>query len=327
MSDLFLALEIGGTKLQAVLGFLEDGATIIRRGSAPAEAGALAILEWFKTSVPELKAEAAARGARVRRIGVGFGGPVDSATGQVLVSHQVSGWDNFGLKRWFEDAFGIETAVYNDSNAAAWGEYVLGAGRGVNTFLYSNIGSGIGGGLVIDGRLHDGQGRGAAEVGHTLVPDWQSQIPGAARKLEDLCSGWAIERRVRAGADPVPGTPLAELAQGHAANITCAMLGEAARRGDAAACAELERVGQGVGLALANAVTLFHPERVALGGGVSLIGQPLLDPVRHWAGHYVFGPFRGRFEIVPCQLGESVVTMGALLLAGAQPPIASASVL
>jgi len=327
MSDLFLALEIGGTKLQAVLGFLEDGGTLVRRGSAPAESGAGAILEWFKTPVPELLAEAAARGSRVRRIGVGFGGPVDSATGRVLVSHQVSGWNDYGLKDWFEDAFGIETAVYNDSNAAAWGEYVLGAGRGSRTFLYNNIGSGIGGGLVIDGRLHDGQGRGAAELGHTMVPDWQSATPGAARKLEDLCSGWAIERRMRAGADPAPGTPLAELAQGRAANITCAMLGEAAQRGDAVARDELGRVGQSVGLALANAITLFHPERVALGGGVSLIGEPLLGPVRHWANHYVFGPFKDRFEIVPCQLAESVVTMGSLLLAGATPPAGPSSVL
>lgn len=315
MSDLFLALEIGGTKLQAVLGFLPDGRTLVRRGAAPSESGAEAILDWFMQPVRELLNEADARGCMVRRIAIGFGGPVDSDSGTVLVSHQVQGWNGFELKRWAQEHFQIETRVYNDSNAAAWGEYVLGAGRDTKTFLYSNIGSGIGGGLVIDGKLHDGQGIGAAEVGHTYVPDWVNG--GTARKLEDLCSGWAIERRLRATHEFEPGSPLAELAALSPDKITCSILGEAARRGDEAALEELEHVGQCIGMALANVVTLVHPEKVALGGGVSLMGDILMDPVRRWAHHYVFGPFRGKFSIVPCELGESVVTLGALLLAGA----------
>jgi glucokinase len=315
MTDVFLALEIGGTKLQAVLGFMSDGGTLVRRGAAPSEGGAEAILNWFIQPVRELIDEAGARDCAVRRIAIGFGGPIDSERGIVLVSHQVQGWDGFELKKWAQEHFGIETCVYNDSSAAAWGEYVAGAGRGTKTFLYSNIGSGIGGGLVIDGRLHDGQGLGAAEVGHTYVPDWTNG--GTARKLEDLCSGWAIERRLRSGREFEAGSPLAELSAQCPDNITCSMLGEAARRGDEAALEELEHVGQCIGLALANVITLVHPEKVALGGGVSLMGDVLLDPVRRWAHHYVFGPFRGRFSIIPCELGESVVTLGALYLAGA----------
>jgi len=315
MSGHVIGVEIGGTKLQVALGDADGNVIACRRGAAPA-GGALAILEWFARELPVLLEQERMSVRTVKHIGVGFGGPVETATGTVLASHQVQGWNGFKLSAWFEERFGIETKVFNDANAAGWAEYRLGAGRGTRHFMYSNVGSGIGGALVIDGKLHDGQGLGASEVGHTYVPDWLGR-PGEARKLEDLCSGWAIERRVRAGGDPPPHTPLGELSHGRAAEITCAMLGEAARLGDARAQEEIERVARTMGLALANAVTLFHPERIALGGGVSLIGGVLLDPVRRWANHYVFGPFRDRFEIVQCALGESVVLVGSMLLAGA----------
>ena len=316
MKPLVLAAEIGGAKLQLALGTGKGEILLSHRGVAPAEGGAEAILGWFAEETPGVLAKADSYGGEVRRIGVGFGGPVDSATGTVLTSHQVEGWSGFQLKPWFEERFGLDTIVANDSNAAGWAEYCLGAGRGTRCFMYSNIGSGIGGALVVDGKLHNGQGLGASEVGHTHVPDWLADTPGASRRLEDLCSGWAIERRLRSGQDPAPDTPLGKVCKARAANITCAMLGEAAEQGDARAQEELERVGQAIGLALANAVTLLHPERIALGGGVSLMGDVLLEPVRRWANHYVFGRFRDRFSIVPCALGESVVIIGALLLAG-----------
>jgi glucokinase len=324
MNDRVLALEIGGTKLQAAIGFDENGGMITRRGAAKrgtakAQDGAKAILDWFAENVPPLLDEAARAGLRVRRIGAGFGGPVESATGKVLTSHQVEGWSGFEMKPWFEKQFGIETLVFNDSNAAGWAEYRLGAGRGTRTFLYSNIGSGIGGALVIDGKLQDGQGMGAAEVGHMYVPDWESNFPGATKKLEDLCSGWSIERRQRALDDPPPDSPLGKLCGGKSDAITCAMLGEAAKLGDMCARQELDSVAQSGGLALANVVTLVHPEKIALGGGVSLMGGILLTPVARWANHYVFGPFMNTFAILPCQLGENVVLAGSLLLAGAKP--------
>lgn len=312
MSRRVIGVEIGGTKLQAALGNDDGHIEICRRGAAPA-GGATAIMEWFVPEIAALLEQAGLRACDVARIGIGFGGPVETATGTVLVSHQVEGWSGFQLKAWFEEHFGIETMVFNDSNSAGWAEYVLGAGRGTRHFMYSNIGSGIGGALVIDGHLHDGQGRGASEVGHTYIPDWTAE-PGVARKLEDLCSGWAIERRARAWADPALDTPLGKLCNGSASSITCAMLGEAARLGDPVAKAEIDRVGQSIGLALANAVTLFHPERIAMGGGVSLLGDVLLDPIRRWANEYAFGPFKDRFEIVQCALGESVVLAGAMLL-------------
>lgn len=314
MHDLAIAVEIGGTKLQAAVGRTDGAVLELRRESVDPSGGAAGILAWMEKTVPALIAELSAA-AKPHAIGVGFGGPVESATGRVLTSHQVEGWRDVALKHWFESRFDLPTVVANDANAAGWAEYCLGAGRGARHFFYSNIGSGIGGALVIDGRLHDGQGLGAGEIGHTYVPDWTQGKPGAADKLEHLCSGWSIERRLRRGPVP-PSSALQRLCGGRTEAITCAMLGEAASQGDAFAVAELDRIAYSVGLALSNVITLFHPERIALGGGVSLMGEALLEPVRRHVAEHVFGPFQGAYEIVPCALGEAVVLSGALLLAG-----------
>ncbi|HPX41678.1 MAG TPA: ROK family protein [Candidatus Hydrogenedentes bacterium] len=315
MDGLALGIEIGGTKLQAALGTPAGEVLAQERGRAPAGEGAQAILAWFEQSVPRLLAEASSRGRTVTGMGVGFGGPVETATGTVLVSHQVSGWDGVPLRAWFEERFGLPTVVANDSNAAGWAEYCLGAGRGTRHFCYMNIGSGIGGALVMDGKLHDGQGFGAAEIGHCYVPDWTVREPGAADELERLCSGWSIERRFRAAASTAPNPVLARLCGGDRERITCAMVAEAARAGDPECLEALDRVAQTAGLALANVITLVHPERVALGGGVALMGEVLLEPLRRHVDARVFEQFRGRYDIVPCALGESVVVAGALLLA------------
>lgn len=314
MSKSVLGVEIGGTKLQAALGTGDGTVLNLVRGTVRPEAGAPGILAWMEETLPALMDAA---GNPPEAIGVGFGGPVDSATGSVLVSHQIAGWEGVELRHWFEKRFGLPAVVANDANAAGWAEYCLGAGRGTRQFCYMNIGSGIGGALVVDGRLYDGQGRGAAEIGHTWVPDWTSKSPGASDKVENLCSGWAIERRIRSFGQLEPETPLARLCENDSGRLTCPLLAEAARQGDPVALAEIDYVAATLGLALGNVVTLFHPEVIALGGGVSLMGPVLLDPLMAALESRAFGPYRGRYRLLPCALEENVVVAGALLLAGA----------
>lgn len=308
-----LAVEIGGTKLQAALG--TPGGEVLKtlRATVNPEGGA----EGIRVAIAELVDALIAETGRdnLAAVGVGFGGPVDSRTGTILVSHQIDGWEGFALKPWFEERFGLPTVVANDSNAAGWAEYVLGAGRGTRNFVYNNIGSGIGGAIIINGQLYDGQHLGAGEIGHTLVPDWTSSVPGAVARLEDLCSGWAIERRVREWKSLPTWSALARLCQGDPKRLTCAILADAARANDPTALSEIDRVARTVAIALANVITLFSPERIALGGGVALMGDVLLSPLRNYTGHLAFGPYRGHYEIVPCVLGEAVVLSGALLLA------------
>ncbi len=315
MERLALGLEIGGTKLQAALGTY-DGAIVERvRGEVPAGAGVEQILAWFEENVPGLLARAEDDGKAAGGIGIGFGGPVDSAAGRVILSHQVEGWTDYPLQKWCESKFGLPTHIANDANAAGWAEYSCGAGKGTRTFCYMNVGSGIGGALVIDGRLHDGQGRGAFEIGHTYVADPTSKVPGDSLKLEQLYSGWSIERRLRSGPALEEGTPLHRLCEGDRSRITCALLAQAADAGDTHALSAVEEIARGLGLAIANCITLVHPERFALGGGVSLMGDVLLEPLRAFVEEHVIGNFRGTCEILPAALGEDVVLVGALLLA------------
>lgn len=311
-----IGVEIGGTKLQAVLG-RSDGAILERRrGTVNREEGAQGILTWCRKHCEELIAEAGCAKA-VQGIGIGFGGPVESGTGQVLVSHQIAGWEGVPLKHYFKEAFGVPVVVANDSNAAGWAEYCCGAGKGTRQFVYMNIGSGIGGALVVDGKLYDGQGRGACEIGHTWVPDWTSPDNTAVDKLEHLCSGWAIERRLRAAEAPPSGSVLYDLCNGDPKTLSCAMLGEAARQGDERALQEIAQIAATVAISLGNVVTLFHPERIALGGGVALMGDVLLNPIRDTLAKRMFAPFKDSVQLVPCETEEDVVLIGALLLAGA----------
>ncbi|MBI1317729.1 MAG: ROK family protein [Candidatus Hydrogenedens sp.] len=316
MSDpVYLALEIGGTKLQAALG-TGEGLLLERRRARvnPAE-GVPGILAWCNQAVSELYGLAAESSREPQGMGIGFGGPVDTAAGEVIVSHQVEGWNGIDLREACSLPNRAPVVVANDANAAGWGEYRLGAGRGTRNFVYMNIGSGIGGALVVDGKLYDGQGRGACEIGHTYISDWLAETPGAIAKLEDRCSGWSIERRIRAWESIEAGTPLQALCGGDAAQLTCALLGQAATQGDARATAELQQVATAVAQALANVLALFHPEVIALGGGVSLLGDVLLDPIRDALDALAFEPYRGRYQLVPCALEEDVVLQGALLLA------------
>lgn len=311
-NDHIIAVEIGGTKLQVALG-LPDG-TILdnQRGTVDRDKGAFGILDWTAARTREFLES---KPGSVRAIGIGFGGPVESLTGRTLVSHQIAGWDDVPIRKWFADKFKLPVVVANDANAAGWAEYCLGAGCGTRQFCYMNIGSGIGGALVIDGALFDGQGRGAAEIGHTWVPDWTSATPGAVDKLENLCSGWAIEKRLHSMKKLAAHTPLYNLCKGKPEELTCPMLAEAARQSDPHACAEIGRIANAVGVALGNVVTLFHPECIALGGGVALMGEVLLHPLREKLEQYAFGPYRDTIRLVPCSLEEDVVIAGALLLA------------
>jgi glucokinase len=179
--------------------------------------------------------------------------------------------------------------------------------------VYINIGSGIGGCLVLDGRLYNGQGFGAGEIGHTWIP-----VPGGGRdKLENCASGWSFQRRLAERYPFEAGHPLTRLTGGLRERIDGATAARAAQEGDAFVLEAFREEGEAVGTALANVITLLCPEVVAVGGGLSLAGELLLEPLRRTVDRSVIEAFCSAYRVVPAELGEDVVLSGALLLAAA----------
>lgn len=306
-----IGVEIGGTKIQAGVGTSNGRLLGLARAQADPDKGAAGILESIPELIGDALDKANCRIADIGGIGVGFGGPVDSKRGITLVSHQVEGWDSFQMKDWFQELWDIPVSIQNDASIAGYAEAHLGAGKGFRRIFYMTIGSGIGGGLITDGMIDEGQGLGAAEIGHTWVPDPDT---GEPEKLELICSGWSIGRRAREAVESGESSLMTELCHGDVSHISAQTVYAAAERDDMLACAILEDTCATLALAIGNVIALLDPERVVIGGGVSMMGPLFWDSLRDHVQQYLFDPFKGTVEIVPAGLGEGVVIQGAVLL-------------
>ena len=313
---MLLGIEIGGTKLQLGLGEGDGKLAGLWRGRIEPARGPEGIRQQIVEAVPLLLHEAKVSATDLAAVSVGFGGPVDDATQTVIKSHQIAGWDNFPLANWIGDFLRLPAFLANDSDAAGLAEAVCGAGKGLSPIYYLNIGSGIGGGLVLDEHVYRGTGRGAAETGHLRVARWTNE--GLVYEtLEDLASGWAIERRARSALAARPGRAQGFIEkQADLANMTVAQIGKAAQAGNSFAREILEPAWDALAEAICHVVALLCPRRIVVGGGVAGLGEEILfAPVRERVERQVFAPFAGCFDIVPAALGEEVVVHGALIWA------------
>jgi glucokinase len=307
---MYLGIEIGGSKLQLGVGEGDGKLAGLWRGTVDVAAGADGIRRQIAHALPELLSQAKLERSQIRGVGIGFGGPVDDATQTAIKSHQIEGWDNFPLADWISELLGWPAVLGNDADVAGLAEALFGAGKGLSPIFYITIGSGIGGGLIINGEIYRGCGRGAAEIGYLRVPS----APGvsALAPLEELASGWAIEKRAQHSASGF----LAELAECKGKPITNRDLALAYRKGDHGTAYLLYAVWNSLAEAICHVITLFCPRRIIVGGGVSLMGEEVLfTPLRKLVQEKAFQPFADCYEIVPAALGEEVVVHGALALA------------
>src|SRR5438552_7952131 len=167
---MYIGIEIGGTKLQLGAGLGDGVLRGLWRETVDVKAGPEGIRRQITRGIPELLAQAGVERSHVRGIAIGFGGPVDDATHTVVKSHQIEGWDNFPLAQWLSELLGLPAVLGNDADVAGLAEALFGAGQGLSPIFYITIGSGIGGGFLLDGEIYRGCGQGAAEVGHLRVP-------------------------------------------------------------------------------------------------------------------------------------------------------------
>ncbi|MCU0705407.1 MAG: ROK family protein [Fimbriiglobus sp.] len=293
---MYLAIEIGGTKLQLGLGAGDGTIAALWRGSVDRAAGGDGIRRQIVVAVPELLAQAGVGREQLKGVGVGFGGPTDDASQSVIKSHHIDGWDGFPLATWLTELLGLPTVICNDADIAGLAEALFGAGKGLSPVFYITVGTGVGGGLIIDGEIYRGVGRGAAEIGH-VRPAFPLDDPRRGDILEAFASGMGMEKHVQD-------------------RLTGKQIGDGAVRGDPECVRLIDAATQALGENICTVIKLLCPRRVIIGGGVSLIGEELFfEPIRRYVAERGMQALAGLTDIVPAALGEEVVIHGALALA------------
>ena len=309
-----LGIDIGGTK--TIIAVADDSAHIIaqERINTPREQGPDIVLSEIEFAGKLLLQEARLARGDVRAIGIGCGGPLDRNKGIILTAPNLPGWENLHLAAYFQDAFRATAYLDNDVNLMALGEARVGAGTGVDYMAYFNIGTGIGGGIIIDGKLYRGCGN-AAEFGHQIIlPDGPRCLCGRRGCLESLCSGTSIARRAREQLADHPESRILSAA-GDLNDVTAHHVAEAAREGDDLALKIWRETGEYLGLGVANVVNILNPRRVVLGGGVMEAEDLFLDAVRETVSEHAMKQLAEDVEIVPGMLGDQAGIIGAVHLA------------
>ena len=302
LTNLRVGIEIGGTKLQLAVGVTPGKIEACRRMAVDRAKGAAGIRTNIAQALPGLL-----RDRKPDKAGVGFGGPVDWTTGRVSRSHHVEGWSDFDLRAWLEGLTGAPVVIDNDANVAALGEAKFGAGRGMNPIFYVTLGSGVGGGLVVDGRIYHGAPPGESEIGHV-------RLDRNGATVESRCSGWAIDRRIRELNASKPDGLLARLTANSAAGDEARHLVAALTEADPDATRILCELSSDLAFGLSHIVHLLHPQAIVLGGGLSGIGEPLRAGVELVLRESIMDAFKPAPRVLLAALGRDAVPVGALAL-------------
>ncbi|MFQ6103480.1 MAG: ROK family protein [Candidatus Glassbacteria bacterium] len=249
--------------------------------------------------------------AEVRLVGMGTPGPLDTHKGIVLEMPNL-GWKNVPLGQMVQEELGITTYLDNDANAAAFGEWWVGAGVGARVLVCFTLGTGVGGGIVIDGSVFRGVKGAAAEFGHMII-----QLNGRVCKcgkrgcLEAYASASAIASRARERAEAGDLPALLELAGGEVSRITSEMVSQSALEGDRFAQKIMEETASYLAIGVSNVMNALNPDVVVIGGGVMGAGDMILEPLRRFVRELTFEAIDDSARIVPAKLGREAGVIGA----------------
>lgn len=297
MSSHVLALDLGGTDLKAAL--LEEGGRIVAFTRRPSRVGDGPDAPF--DAMVEAFGELGPGPGGVRAVGLGCPGVIDPLTGALVdrTAH-LPHWRDEPLRARLVERFGAPAAVDNDANCAALAEHTLGAARGARVSLTVTLGTGVGCGIVVDGRIQRGARGGAGEIGHLPLGGGAHPCTcGIERCVEPEMSGSGLVGRAREiGLEAADAEAVFALAAG----------------GDARAKGLVDHMADRLGAALATAINLLDPDVVVIGGGVARAGERLIEPVRRAAGRYTLPSHRAGLRIVPAELGERAGVVGAGLL-------------
>ena len=275
--QLYGALDLGGTKLRAIVADLEG--KVYGEDIRPSETdrGPDAVFDRMTETLAAAASAAAVRIADLGGVGIASPGAIDVNRGVVSEAPQLPGWRDVALAQTMARRFGLPVSLANDASAAALGEHRFGAGRGSRHMLFLTISTGVGGGIIIDGELYEGASGSAGELGHIMI-DINGPPCGCGARgcLESLASGTALARRGEELAATGRSPLLAQLREQEGV-VTAEAMARAAEGGDEAAQAAFREMGKYLGIALASYVNVFNPQLILVGGGVARSAPLFMD--------------------------------------------------
>jgi glucokinase len=318
MSRKFIGCDLGGTNLRAGIVDLDDG-QVYHLLSTPtlARQGHDAVMRRMAALIKDVIAAGSLPKSEIGGIGIGVPGVLDLERGLTLFLPNLSGtWPSVPLRDKIANAVGLPVALLNDVRSITFGEWKFGAGKGVDTMACFAIGTGIGGGLVINGQLHLGIGGTGGELGHQII-DFNGPPCGCGNRgcLEAYASGPAIASMGMKAVVQGRTTIIGELVDFDVNKITPDVIAQAAAQGDEISQIIIADAGFYIGVAAANVCVSIGPRKIVIAGGVSSIGDPILEPIRHTIRERVTVMPVEQVSVVRAALGGDAGVIGAALWA------------
>ena len=314
-----IGIDLGGTNIKAGIVNAQNHIVATRKCKTLAERPWQQVATDMAQMAREAAQEAGISVADCASVGVGSPGIVDAASGVVVYSNNFPGWENIPLGQTLGELLHLPVYLSNDANCAALGEYAAGAAKGARSAVLLTLGTGVGGGVVYDGRIFEGGGAGGAELGHTtMIAGGERCTCGRMGCLESYCSATALIREAKAAAAAHPESVLGCLCEGDLSKMDGRIPFDAMRAGDPIATAVVETYIRYLGEGIVNMMNIFRPETVLLSGGICAEGETLTDPLNAFARQYAFGGTRVSVpEIKRAVLGNDAGIVGAANLAPA----------
>ncbi len=309
-----IGIDVGGTNVKIAL--VDSNGKIGYSDTIPtrAEMGYEYTVNNMKQAIRDLLTETKLSPKDIEGIGFGLPGQVDFKSGIVRLITNIPGWVEIPLAKMIEDEFHIPTRIDNDVRCAALGELNFGAGKGCENLICITVGTGIGSGLIVNGKLVRGASNAAGEIGHIKLQMHDGPICGCGDTgcLEAFASGPSIVAMAEEYIMGGKSTKYREMANGN--DITPFIVAEAAKAGDAVAQRIYTKMGEYIGIGLASVVNLLNPEKIIIGGGVAGAGDILMNPLKETLKKRAMKIAGDTVEVVPAQLGNTAGVIGASLL-------------
>jgi len=312
MRTLGMGIDLGGSKILTAIVDPQGGMLASDESVTPATKEREAIIQSIVDSAHRVLEQAGVAISEVCGIGIGAAGISNPEAGVLFSSPNLPGLRNVLLRDIVQEKLGKKTFLINDADAAALGEFCFGAAKGVGDFIYITLSTGIGGGIIIDGKIYTGAIGAAGEIGHMTIDDSGPVCNCGNRGCwETLASGTALTREARKRIERGTRTHILEYAQGDIEKVTPEAIHSAAQQGDSLAKELIARTGYYVGVGLANLINIFNPDLIVLGGGLSNIGDMLLKPAFKVAGERAFKEAFQAVRFVSAGLGRNSGVLGA----------------